>query len=142
LKEKSEDTRTGDRHMVVVMICESVPSLLSSFQQTLSSKYSVIAVDSGRECLSKYIDEKAKGNQIDVLVVDYQLQDLPGDIIASTVRELSGNKKPATNTVLICGREVDKNLIDDLKSKEYIIESLEKPVSTDSLLKVIERAVS
>src|SRR5215203_806250 len=98
--------------MVVVMICESDPSLLSLFHKTLSSKYSVIAVDSGRECLSKYIDEKAKGNQIDVLVVDYQLQDLPGDIIASTVRELSGNKKPATNTVLIRGREVDENLID------------------------------
>jgi CheY-like chemotaxis protein len=140
LDEKSRDARTGDKHMVVVMICESDPSLLSLFHKTLSSKYSVIAVDSGRECLSKYIDEKAKGNKIDVLLVDYQLQDLPGDIVASTIRELSGNRKRATNTVLICGREVDKKLIEDLKSKEYIIESLEKPVSTDSLLKVIERS--
>jgi DNA-binding NtrC family response regulator len=90
--------------------------------------------------LSKYIDEKVKGNKIDILLVDYQLQDLPGDIIASTVRELSGNRKRATNTVLMCGREVDKKLIEDLKSKEYIIESLEKPVSADSLLKVIEMA--
>ena len=90
--------------------------------------------------LSKYIDEKVKGNKIDILLVDYQLQDLPGDIIANTVRELSGNRKRATNTVLICGREVDKKLIEDLKSKEYIIESLEKPVSADSLLKVIEMA--
>jgi hypothetical protein len=31
----------------------------------------------------------------------------------------------------MCGREVDKKLIEDLKSKEYIIESLEKPVSAD-----------
>jgi hypothetical protein len=67
------------------------------------------------------------------LLVDYQLQDLPGDIIASTVRELSGNRKCATNTVIICGREVDKKLIGELKSKEYIIESIENPVSTDSL---------
>jgi DNA-binding NtrC family response regulator len=140
LEEESKDTRTDDRPMAVVMICESDPSLLSLFHQTLSSKYSVIAVDCGRECLSKYIDEKAKGNKIDVLLVDYQLQDLPGDIIASTVRELSGNRKRATNTILICGREVDKKLIEDLKSKEYIIESLEKPVSTDSLLKVVETA--
>lgn len=57
--------------MVVVMICESDPSLLSLFHQTLSSKYSVIAIDTGRECLSKYIDEKVKGNKIDVLLVDY-----------------------------------------------------------------------
>jgi DNA-binding NtrC family response regulator len=126
--------------MAVVMICESDPSLLSLCHQTLSSKYSVIAVGCGRECLSKYIDEKAKGNKIDILLVDYQLQDLPGDIIASTVRELSGNRKRATNTILICGREVDKKLIEDLKSKEYIIESLEKPVSTDSLLKVVQTA--
>jgi hypothetical protein len=83
--------------MVVVMICESDPGLLSLFHQTLSSKY-------------------------------------------SAVRELSGNRKRATNTVLMCGREVDKKLIEDLKSKEYIIESLEKPVSADSLLKVIEMA--
>jgi hypothetical protein len=74
------------------------------------------------------------------LLVNYQLQDLPGDIIASTVRELSGNRKRATNTILICGREVDKKLIEDLKSKGYIIESLEKPVSTDSLLKVVQTA--
>ena len=140
MEEKSKDTRTDDRPMAVVMICESDPSLLSLFHQTLSSKYSVIAVDSGRECLSKYIDEKAKGNKIDILLVDYQLQDLPGDIIASIVRELSGNRKRATNTILICGREVDKKLIEDLKSKEYIIESLEKPVSTDSLLKVVQTA--
>jgi DNA-binding NtrC family response regulator len=140
LDEKSRHTRTADGHMVVVMICENDHNLLSLFQQTLSPKYSVIAVDSGRECLSKYIDEKAKGNKIDVLLVDYQLQDLPGDIIASTVRELSGTRKRATNTILICGGEVDKKLIEDLKSKEYIIESLEKPVSSDSLLKVIERA--
>ena len=140
MEEESKVTSTGDRHMVVVMICESDPSLLSSFQQTLSPKYSVIAVNSGRECLSKYIDEKAKGNQIHVLLVDYQLQDLPGDIIASTVRELSGNRKRVTSTVLICGGDVDKKLIEDLKSKEYIIESIEKPVSTESLLKVVETA--
>ena len=64
----------------------------------------------------------------------------PNPDIRSTVRELSGNRKRATNTILICGREVDKKLIEDLKSKEYITESLETQVSTDSLLKVIVRA--
>jgi CheY-like chemotaxis protein len=131
----------------MVMICESDSDLISLFQQTLGSKYSIIAaVGSGRECLGKYIDEKAKGNQIDVLIVDYHLQDLPGDIIAATVGELSGHRggsrKGTTNTILICGQGVDEELINDLKSKNYIIETIEKPVSSASLLNTIERISS
>jgi CheY-like chemotaxis protein len=125
-----------------VMVCEDDPSILQLIQQVLGSKYSTIVVDSGTECLSKYIDEKAKGNQIDVLLVDYGLPDLPGDIIASTVRELGGNQKKITHTILIGTEEVDKELIDELKSKEYITESIEKPICADTLLAIIEKAIA
>jgi CheY-like chemotaxis protein len=125
-----------------VMVCEDDPAILQSIQQILGSKYSTIVVDSGTECLSKYIDEKAKGNQIDVLLVDYGLPDLPGDIIASTVRELGGNQKIRTHTILIGTEEVDKELIEELKIKEYITESIEKPICADTLLAIIEKAIA
>jgi CheY-like chemotaxis protein len=125
-----------------VMVCEDDPAILRLIQQILGSKYSTIVVDSGTECLSKYIDEKAKGNLIDVLLVDYGLPDLPGDIIASTVRELGGNQKKITHTVLIGTEELDKELINELKSKEYITESIEKPICADTLLAIIEKAIA
>ena len=121
-----------------IMVCEDDTLTLQLIQQAIGSKYNTINVGSGRECLSKYIDERAKGNQIDVLLVDYGLWDLPGDIIASTIRELSGNRMFVTRTILIAGDEVDKQLIEDLKTKEYITESLEKPICTDLLIAIIE----
>lgn len=125
-------------HKSTIMVCEDDTPTLQLIQQAIGAKYNTITVGSGRECLSKYIDERAKGNQIDVLLVDYELWDLPGDIIASTIREISGNRMFVTRTILIAGDEVDKQLIEDLKTKEYITESLEKPVCTDSLIAIIE----
>jgi CheY-like chemotaxis protein len=125
-----------------VMICGDDPAILQLIQKILGSKYSTIVVDSGTECLSKYIDERAKGNQIDVLLVDYGLPDLPGDIIASTVRELGGNQKIRTQTILIGTEEVDKELIDELKIKEYITETIEKPIRADALLAIIEKTIA
>jgi CheY-like chemotaxis protein len=121
------------------MICEDNPDLLSLFQKALGSKYIIIAVDSGLECLSRYIDEKAKGNRVDVLLIDYQLKDLPGDIVATTVREISGRRR-ATNTILISTSEIDKEMVEELKRKDCIMEDIEKPISTDSLLNIIKRA--
>lgn len=121
------------------MICEDNPDLLSLFQTALGSKYSIIAVDSGIECLSRYIDEKAKVNQVEVLLIDYQLKDLPGDIVATTIREISGRRR-ATNTILISTSEIDKEIVEELKRKDCIMEDIEKPISTDSLLNIIERA--
>jgi CheY-like chemotaxis protein len=141
LDENKADTK-DEKMKNTVMVCEDDPAILKLIQQILGSKYSTIVVDSGTECLSKYIDEKAKGNQIDVLVVDYGLPDLPGDIIASTVRELGGNQKRITHTVLIGTEQVDKELIDELKGKEYIIEGIEKPLCPDTLLAIIEKAIA
>ena len=121
------------------MICEDNLDLLSLFQKALGSKYIIIAVDSGIECLSRYIDEKAKGNQVDVLLIDYQLKDLPGDIVATTIREISG-KRRATNTILIGTSEIDKEMVEELKRKDCIMEDIEKPISNDSLLNIIKRA--
>jgi CheY-like chemotaxis protein len=136
LEEESQDKRISTH---TVMICEDNPDLLYLFRKVLGSKYSIIAIDSGIECLSRYIDEKAKGNQVDVLLIDYQLKDLPGDIVATTIREISGRRR-ATNTILISTSEIDKEMVKVLKRKDCIMEDIEKPISTDSLLNIIQRA--
>jgi response regulator RpfG family c-di-GMP phosphodiesterase len=125
-----------------IMICEHDLNLVQLFQQVLASKYNIITVDSGTGCLNRYINEKVIGNQIDVLLVDYRLKDLPGDIVATTIRELSGSKKRVTSTILVSTCDADKELLQELKIKDCIIESLEKPISADSLIKIIERAVA
>jgi CheY-like chemotaxis protein len=124
------------------MICEDDPNFLHLLRQALASDYCIIAANSGTECLIRYIDEKVKGNQIDVLVIEYKLRDLEGDIVASTIRELSGSRGRATNTILISSDELDKELVELLKQKDYIIEVMEKPISIDSLIKIIKRAMA
>ncbi|MGI8834358.1 MAG: hypothetical protein ACR2IS_17200 [Nitrososphaeraceae archaeon] len=111
------------------------------FQKGMGSKYDVIAVGSGTECISRYIDEKVKGNKIDVLIVNYDLHDLPGDIVAITIRDLSGSSKRRTNTVIVSALELDKELVEDLKRNDCIIGSAIKRVSIDSLMRIIEKAI-
>jgi CheY-like chemotaxis protein len=137
--EEKGQNRIKDRD-IVVMICEDDCDLLNLFQKGIDSKYSVIAVGSGTECISRYIDEKVKGNKVDVLIVSYDLHDLPGDIVATTIRDLSGNIR-RTSTVLVSASELDKELAEHLKRKDCIIDSLTKPVSIDSLMRIIEKAI-
>jgi CheY-like chemotaxis protein len=137
--EEKGQNRIKDRD-IVVMICEDNCDLLNLFQKGIDSKYSVIAVGSGTECISRYIDEKVKGNKVDVLVVSYDLHDLPGDIVATTIRDLSG-KIRRTNTVLVSASELDEELVEHLKRKDCIIDSVTKPVSIDSLMRIIEKAI-
>jgi CheY-like chemotaxis protein len=81
-----------------------------------------------------------KGNKVDVLIVSYDLHDLPGDIVATTIRDLSGNIR-RTNTILVSASELDEELVEHLKRKDCIIDSVTKPVSIDSLMKIIEKAI-
>jgi len=137
--EENGQNRIKNRD-IVVMICEDDCDLLNLFQKGIDSKYNVMAVGSGTECISRYIDEKVKGNKVDVLIVSYDLHDLPGDIVATTIRDLSG-KIRRTNTVLVSASELDEELVEHLKRKDCIIDSVTKPVSIDSLMRIIEKAI-
>ena len=50
-----------------VMICEDEPDVLLSFEIMLKSKYNLMLVDSGEECIAKYIEEINRGNKIDLV---------------------------------------------------------------------------
>jgi DNA-binding NtrC family response regulator len=139
VKEKGQN-RIKNRNPTI-MICDDDRDLLNLFQKGIGSKYDIVAVGSGTECMSRYIDEKVKGNKIDVLIVNYNLRDLPGDIVAITVRDLSSSSKRITNTVLVSALELDKELVEYLKRKDCVIDSATKPVSIDSLMRIIEKAI-
>ena len=67
-----------DPRKKTVMICDDERDLLELFGLALNIKYNVILVDSGEDCVDKYIDEKNQGNKIHLLLLDYRL----GSILA------------------------------------------------------------
>jgi DNA-binding NtrC family response regulator len=58
-----------------VMICEDDRDLLNLFGHALKSKYNVISVGPGEECIEIFIEEKNHGNKIHLLSLDYRLGD-------------------------------------------------------------------
>ena len=65
-----------------VMICDDERDLLELFGLALNIKYNVIPVDSGEDCIDKYIDEKNQGNKIHLILLDYRLGGMFGDSVA------------------------------------------------------------
>ena len=65
-----------------VMICEDEQDVLLSFELMLKSKYNIMLVDSGEECIAKYIEEINRGNKIDLVLLDYKLCGIMGDSVA------------------------------------------------------------
>lgn len=52
------------------MICDDEQDLRELFGKALKSKYNVILVDSGEDCIDKYIHEKSQGNKIHLILLD------------------------------------------------------------------------
>jgi DNA-binding response OmpR family regulator len=61
------------------MICDDEQDLLHLFGLILKPKYNVILVDSGEDCIDKYIEEKNRGNEVHLILLDYKLGDMLGD---------------------------------------------------------------
>jgi response regulator RpfG family c-di-GMP phosphodiesterase len=54
---------------------------------TLKSKYDIILISSGEECIKRFIEEKNHGNKIHLLLLDYKIGDMSGDFIARKIKE-------------------------------------------------------
>jgi len=54
------------------MICDDNPDMLLLFGLVLGSRYHLIMVDSGEECIDKYIKETTRGNKISPILLDYE----------------------------------------------------------------------
>ncbi|HEX2557843.1 MAG TPA: response regulator, partial [Nitrososphaera sp.] len=89
-----------------VMICDDETDILHMYKMALDREYDVIVVDSGKECIERYIAEKHSGKKINVLLLDYKLGDMLGDIVACKISELNGVK-----TLLISAYDLDEKIV-------------------------------
>jgi CheY-like chemotaxis protein len=116
------------------MICDDESDVLMAYKIALSSKYSVVTATSGKECLTKYDDERLSGRKVDVLVLDYKLGDMSGDEVACKIRDVDGTK-----VILISAYEIDPIFLKDLEERNCISSFVRKPVSMATLLRVVDR---
>ncbi|MGH9979368.1 MAG: response regulator [Nitrososphaeraceae archaeon] len=93
------------------------------FAKALKSKYNVILVDSGEDCIDKYIDEKSQGNKIHLILLDYRLGIMFGDSVARKLKEHNGTK-----IIMISAYDLDDALVKDLVENNYIAKYIEKPI--------------
>ncbi|MDQ4101802.1 MAG: response regulator [Thermoproteota archaeon] len=120
-----------------VMICDDEADILHLFRHTLESTYNILIVDSGKECIEKFLEEKHKGKKVDVLLLDYKLGDMMGDIVACKVHELNGVK-----TILISAYELEQTMINHLMERGCIKGILKKPIRMPVMVREVEKALS
>jgi response regulator RpfG family c-di-GMP phosphodiesterase len=119
-----------------VMICDDETDLLFLFKSALEPTYHVLAVESGKDCIEKFIEEKHNGKKVDVLLLDYKLGDTLGDIVACKIHELNGVK-----TFLISAYELEKALISHLMERRCIVGVMRKPIRVSAMIKQVEKAL-
>ena len=119
------------------MICENEPDLLLTYTEMLSSEYSVITTSSGMQCLETYVQKKNDGQTIDIILLDYKLGDMNGDLVAKAIMALNGT----TRIILISAYEIDPETIKELFRNKIIVGFLSKPFSPSLLKEGIKRSI-
>ena len=122
----------SDTEKKTVMICDDERDLLELFGKALQTKYNVILVDSGEDCIDKYIDEKNQGNKIHLILLDYRLNGMFGDSVARKIKEYNGTK-----IILISAYDLDGELVKDLEENKYIAKYVEKPIHLTNLIELV-----
>jgi len=126
-----------DTEKKTVMICDDELDVRQLFGMALKSKYNVILVSSGEDCIDKYIDEKNQGNKIHLILLDYRLGGMFGDSVARKIKEYNGTK-----IILISAYDLDGELVKDLEENKYIAKYIEKPIFINSLIKSVADTIS
>lgn len=120
-----------------IMICDDEADLLHLFKYTLESAYNILVAESGKDCLERFLEEKHQGKKVDVLLLDYKLGDMTGDIVACKIHELNGVK-----TILISAYELEQTMVDHLIENGCIKGILKKPIRMPVMLREIEKTLS
>ena len=122
----------SDTEKKTVMICDDERDLLELFGKALQTKYNVILVSSGEDCIDEYIDEKNQGNKIHLILLDYRLGGMFGDSVARKIKEYNGTK-----IILISAYDLDDVLVKDLEQNKYIAKYVEKPIHLTNLRELV-----
>ena len=119
------------------MICDDEQDLRLLFGLILRLKYNVIQVESGKNCIEKYIEEKNRGNKIHLILLDYRLGDMLGDAVARKIKEYNGVK-----IILISAYDLDNALVKELEESKFIVQFIEKPFEPANLIEIVARTIS
>jgi CheY-like chemotaxis protein len=121
-----------------IMICDDEQDLLLLFGLALESKYNIILVDSGEDCIDKYIEEKSCGNKIHLILLDYRLgSSMFGDFVARKLKEYNGTK-----IILISAYDLDGALLKELEDGNYITKYVKKPIHPNDLVELVSEITS
>ena len=120
-----------------VMICDDEQDLLLLLGLALGSKYNVIQVSSGEDCIEKYLEEKNRGNKVHLILLDYRLGDMFGDSVARTIKQYNGTK-----IILISAYDLDRALVKELEENNHIANYIKKPIQIDDLIELVADTVS
>ena len=113
-----------------LLICDDEPDLLELYAAMLSEDYKIVKASSGAECIRKYIEMKEKMDDITVILSDFRIGQATGDQVARA------------KIILISAYEIDHDLIQRLKNEGVIIEFASKPISLDTLKRIIAKTIS
>jgi DNA-binding response OmpR family regulator len=116
------------------MICDDEADILNLYKTALNQHFDVIIVDSGKECIERYIAEKHAGVKIHVLLLDYKLGDMLGDTVACKISAVNGVK-----TLLISAYDLDQSLVNGLIERRCIVGTIKKPIRMQSLLEQVKQ---
>jgi response regulator RpfG family c-di-GMP phosphodiesterase len=119
------------------MICDDERDLLDLFGRALKSKYNIILVGSGEDCIEKFINEKNRGNKIHLILLDYRLGGMFGDSVARKIKQYNGTK-----IILISACDLDRELVKDLEENKYISKYIEKPIHLTNLIELVADTIS
>jgi two-component system, sporulation sensor kinase E len=120
-----------------LLICDDEPDLLELYAAMLSEDYRIIKASSGDECIRKYIEMKEKMEDITVILLDFRIGEMTGDVVARNIKEINGAK-----VILISAYEIERDLIQRLKDERVIIEFVPKPITLDTLKRIIAKTIS
>ena len=119
-----------------LLICDDEPDLLELYAAMLSDDYKIVKATTGEECIRKFIETKEKMHDITVILLDFRIGEVTGDKVARELKEINGAK-----IILISAYEINPDLIQRLKDEGVIVEFVSKPISLDTLKRIIAKTI-
>jgi response regulator RpfG family c-di-GMP phosphodiesterase len=129
LSHPTEDKKT-------IMVCDDEPDLLQLFGMVLKSKYNVILVSSGEDCIDKFVEEKTQGNKVHLILLDYRLGDMLGDSVAKKIKAYNGTK-----IILISAYDLTNVVVKELEENKYIVKYIKKPIQVADLIEIVASTI-
>ena len=115
-----------------IMVCDDDEDILKLFGQALKSKYNVILVSSGKDCIEKLIELQNLGQKTHLLLLDYRLNGMLGDSVARKIKEYS-----ETKIILTSAYNVNDELLRELEDSNCIAKYIEKPIQLGKLNEIV-----